>query len=212
MQYTGSSHTSEYKMVILISARSEGILDHCSMTEITYYFCCQIQKFKICNLSVKTEFCCFPMLLVWHSLRLVTCNLEGKEARGMGQYLFEYVASQYKTPTPNTLGPRFCSLYTINVCTSRSCWPMSRQKFQPTIHAFHTHHPGFNYVLQPYWPCYGFETCERNKLNFVEMLLHWMHVTCDKDSTTFYLCHVSSNFQSIFFHVSSSVILAGFWD
>jgi len=75
MQYTGSSDTNEYKMVILILARSEGILDHCAMTEITYYYCCQIQKFKLCNLIVvylKIEFCCFPVLLVWHSLRLVT--------------------------------------------------------------------------------------------------------------------------------------------
>jgi len=75
MQYTGSRHANEYKMVILILARSEGILDHCAMTEITYYFRCQIQKFKLCNLYVvhlKIVFCCFPVFLVWHSLRLVT--------------------------------------------------------------------------------------------------------------------------------------------
>jgi hypothetical protein len=75
MQYAGSSHTNEYKMVILVLARSEGILDHCVMTEITYYCYCQIQKFQICNLSVvylKIVFCCFPVLLVWHSVRLVT--------------------------------------------------------------------------------------------------------------------------------------------
>jgi len=75
MQYAGSSHTNEYKMVILVLARSGGILDHCVMTEITYYFYCQIQKFKICNLCVvylKIVFCCFPVLLVWHIVRLVT--------------------------------------------------------------------------------------------------------------------------------------------
>jgi len=75
MQCTGSSHTNEYKMVILILARSEGIRNHCAMAEITYYFCCPIKKFKICNLNVvylKNVFCCFLVLLVWHSLRLVT--------------------------------------------------------------------------------------------------------------------------------------------
>jgi hypothetical protein len=71
MQYAGSSHTNDYKMVILILVRYEGILDHCAMTEIAYYFCYQIQKFKICNLSVaylKIVFCCFPVLSVRHSL------------------------------------------------------------------------------------------------------------------------------------------------
>jgi hypothetical protein len=49
MQYTGSSQTDEYKMVILILARSKGILDHCAMTEITYYIC---MKFT-CLLDIK---------------------------------------------------------------------------------------------------------------------------------------------------------------
>jgi hypothetical protein len=75
MQYADSSHTNEYKMVILILARSEGILEYCAITEIIYYFCRQIQNFKVCNFSVvylKIVFCCFPVLVVWHSLRLVT--------------------------------------------------------------------------------------------------------------------------------------------
>lgn len=164
MQYAGSSHTNEYKMVILVLARSEGILDHCVMTEITYYCYCQIQKFQICNLSVvylKIVFCCFPVLLVWHSVRLVTWNLEGKETRGMGQYLFEYVASHCKTPVPNTLGSRFCSLYIINVCKSRRCWSiLSCQAEIPTyIICIPYTLSKFQLSLIAYWPCYGFETC-----------------------------------------------------
>ena len=154
-------------------------------------------------------------LVVWRSLRLVTWNLEGKEARCMGQYLFQYIASHWKTPVPNTLGPRFCSLYTINVCTSRSCWPMSSCQAEiPTHNTCIPYTPSrfqlsLTTILTMLWIS---NMCERNKLNFVEMLLHWMHVICDKDGITFYLCCVSSNFQSIFFHVWSSVILVGFWD
>jgi len=160
------------------------------MTEITYYFYCQIQKFKICNLSVvylKIVFCCFPVLLVWHIVRLVTWNLEGKEARGMGQYLFEYIASHCKTPVPNTLGSRFCSLYIINVCKSRRCWSiLSCQAEIPTyIICIPYTLSKFQLSLTAYWPCYGFEMCERNKVNFVEILLHWMHVIYDKMAQLF---------------------------
>lgn len=159
-----SSHTNEYKLVISILARSEGILDHCAMTQIVYYFCCQIQKFKICNLSVvylKIVFCSFLVLLVWHSLRLVTWNLEGKEARSLGQYLFECIASHCKTPVRNTLGPRFCSLYTINVCKSRRYWSiLSCQAEIPNHNICIPYTPSkFQLSLAAYWPCYGFETC-----------------------------------------------------
>jgi len=63
---------------------------------------------------------------------------------------------------------------------------LARHKFQPVtyMHSIHTIQVSIKSysILIMLWI---WNVCERNKLNFVEILLHWMHVICDKTAHLF---------------------------